>query len=71
MSTKNDENLFVSTFSVSLLLTLLAIGSKGKTSNQLLSVLRLPINRILEYDEYDPVAKITEVSSIDHCICIK
>uniref|UniRef100_A0A2S2PZ79 Putative serpin-like protein n=1 Tax=Sipha flava TaxID=143950 RepID=A0A2S2PZ79_9HEMI len=60
VSTKNDENLFASTLSVNLLLMLLAIRSNGKTSDQLKTVLKLPKNRTLEYNEYNPVIKIVE-----------
>jgi len=62
LSTSVEGNLFASTYSVHLLLLLLTLGSRSKTNDELLTVLRLPKNESANYEKLKTVIENIEVS---------
>lgn len=56
-----DGNVFASTYSVHLLLLLLTIGSKSKTNDDLMSVLRLPKQKNQNLEKIKNVIENIEV----------
>jgi len=60
LSASVEGNVFASTYSVHLLLLLLTIGSKSKTKDELVEVLRLPKNESPNYEEIKTVVESIE-----------